>query len=62
MLKVYRFPHPDGKFLVVTEDPSDSTRSTTHMEDADGNVIPGNISTVIADDFAKQTGDGTYKK
>lgn len=52
MSKVFRFPRPNGDVLVVTQDPNDETRSTTHFEDADGNIIPGrNIVTEIEDAF-----------
>lgn len=54
MSKTYRFPRPNGDVLVVTEDPNDSTRSTTHFEDANGEVIPGrNIATEIHNAFER---------
>lgn len=53
MSKVYRFPRANGDVLVVTQDPDDETRSTTHFEDANGNLIPGrNLVTEIEDAFA----------
>lgn len=52
MSKVYRFPRPNGDVLVVTQDPNDPTRSTTHFEDATGAIIPGrNVVTEIEDAF-----------
>lgn len=59
MSKVYRFPRANGDVLVVTQDPNDSTRSTTHFEDANGEVIPNrNIITEIEDAYAS----GNLKK
>lgn len=53
MSKVYRFPRPNGDVLVVTQNPDDPTRSTTHFEDANGIIIPGrNVVTEIEDAFA----------
>lgn len=54
MSKVFRFKHPDGKVLVVTQDPNDPTRSSTHFEDADGNRLDRNLSTAIHDEFASK--------
>lgn len=52
MSQVFRFPRANGDVLVVTQNPDDPTRSTTHFEDADGNIIPGrNIVTEIEDAF-----------
>lgn len=54
MSKTYRFPRPNGDVLVVIEDPNDPTRSTTHFEDANGDVIPDrNICTDIMDAFER---------
>lgn len=59
MSKVYRFPRANGDVLVVTQDPNDPTRSTTHFEDANGVVIPGrNVITEIEDAYAS----GNLKK
>lgn len=59
MSKVYRFPRANGDVLVVTQDPNDPTRSTTHFEDANGVVILGrNVITEIEDAYAS----GNLKK
>lgn len=59
MSKVYRFPRANGDVLVVTQDPNDPTKSTTHFEDANGEVIPNrNIITEIEDAYAS----GNLKK
>ena len=52
MSKVFRFLRPNGDVLVVTQRPDDPTRSTTHFENAKGEIIPGrNVITEIEEAF-----------
>ncbi len=54
MSKVFRFPRENGDVLVVTQSADDPTRSTTHFENANGEVIPDrNLVTDIVAAFER---------